>query len=309
MPGSAAFMERYNELLSQSAPASTRLKPAAGTLGFVIQQYKANSPRWAKMKPTSQREYDRLFAYLHDNYGMAEFATITERGLRVIRNKLAATPSVADRTIDMVGMLWRYAKEHIDGMDRLGPNPAAEVAAIHTESEPHKAWPPDLCAAVERHPNPAVVRAYYLLRYTGQRISDVAPMKLSQFDGTAIEVIQEKTGSYVWLPAHEKLREHLKGHTDPHMVLSSWGRPFAAQSLSQLIIATCKELGFPGYSPHGLRHLAGSALAEAGCSVHEIMSVLGHRTEAQAIEYVKQANRKVMASSAVAKWERQRNKD
>jgi hypothetical protein len=39
------------------------------------------------------------------------------------------------------------------------------------------------------------------------------------------------------------------------------------------------------------------------------MSVLDHRTEAQAIEYVKQANRKVMAASAVAKWERQRNKD
>jgi integrase len=67
--------------------------------------------------------------------------------------------------------------------------------------------------AIERHDNPAVVRAYYLLRYTGQRISDVAPMKLSQFDGTAIEVVQEKTGTYVWLPAHEKLREHLAGHT------------------------------------------------------------------------------------------------
>jgi hypothetical protein len=35
----------------------------------------------------------------------------------------------------MVGMLWRYAKEHIDGMDRLGPNPAAEVGAIHTEQQ------------------------------------------------------------------------------------------------------------------------------------------------------------------------------
>lgn len=113
---------------------------------------------------------------------------------------------------------------------------------------------------------------------------------------------------YVWLPAHEKLREHLAGCTGPHLVVSSWGRPFGAQSLSPLIVAICKELGFSGYSPHGVRHLAGSALAEAGCSVHEIMSVLGHRTEAQAIEYVKQANRKVMAASAMAKWERQRNR-
>ena len=159
--------------------------------------------------------YDRLFDYLNTNYGMAEFASITERGLRTIRNKLAATPLVADRTVDMVGMLWRYAKEHIDGMDRLGPNPAAEVAAIHTEQQAYKAWSHELCTAIERHDNPAVVRAHYLLRYTGQRISDVAPMKLSQFDGTAIEVVQEKTGTYVWLPAHEKLREHLAGHIGP----------------------------------------------------------------------------------------------
>jgi hypothetical protein len=51
-----------------------------------------------------------------------------------------------------------------------------------------------------------------------------------------------------------------------------------------------------------LRHLAGSSLAEAGCSVHEFMSILGHLTEQQAYEYVKQANRKVMAANAMAKW-------
>ena len=45
------------------------------------------------------------------------------------------------------------------------------------------------------------------------------------------------------------------------------------------------------------------ALAEAGCSVHEIMSILGHTTEKEAYEYVRQANRKVMAKSGVDKWE------
>jgi integrase len=61
-------------------------------------------------------------------------------------------------------------------------------------------------------------------------------------------------------------------------------------------------LGFDGYTAHGLRHLAGASLAEAGCSVHEIMSVLGHVTEEEAMKYVKQANRKKMAGSALRKW-------
>jgi integrase len=54
----------------------------------------------------------------------------------------------------------------------------------------------------------------------------------------------------------------------------------------------------------GLRHRAGADLAEAGCSPREIMSILGHATERQAAEYVEQARRKVMAKSAMSKWER-----
>ena len=79
------------------------------------------------------------------------------------------------------------------------------------------------------------------------------------------------------------------------------GPRFSGQS--NLIARVVRELGFPGVSAHGLRHLAGAALAEVGASVHEIMSILGHVTEAQAMEYTRQANRKVMAVSAMAKWD------
>jgi len=85
-------------------------------------------------------------------------------------------------------------------------------------------------------------------------------------------------------------------------VLKLWASRSSRASLGNLITKTCIELRFPGYIPHGLRHLAASALAEAGCSVHEIMSILGHRSERQAIEYVRQANRKRTAASAMAKW-------
>jgi hypothetical protein len=60
---------------------------------------------------------------------------------------------------------------------KLGPNSAAEVAAIHTKRESHKAWPPELCAAFEVLPRPRLRLAYHLLRYTGQRRSDVAKMR------------------------------------------------------------------------------------------------------------------------------------
>jgi hypothetical protein len=94
-------------------------------------------------------------------------------------------------------------------MDDLGPNPSSGVGSLHKTHESHPAWPEELCAAIERHPNPRIVRAYFLLRYSGQRRSDVITMKRKQYDGTAIEVVQEKTGTYCWIPAHVRLREHL----------------------------------------------------------------------------------------------------
>jgi integrase len=130
-------------------------------------------------------------------------------------------------------------------------------------------------------------------------------MDKARYDGTAIQVVQQKTGTPVWIPAHKRLRDHLAATGIPgeYLLESSLGLPYRATSLTNMIIIACKDAGFPGFSPHGLRHSAGSALAEAGCSVHEIMSILGHLTEKEAYEYTRQANRKITASSGIGKWE------
>jgi len=307
-PGTAVFMEAYEQELAKAAPhvlvrqgRSRRL--TEGTLAWVIDEYK-KSAAWKKCKPSTQEVYNRRFDWLRERYGQADFRSFTEDGVRKIRNKLREHPSVADAVVDKIGMLWAFAKEHL-GI-KLGPNPAREVASIHTDHEPHKAWPETLCRAFEALTNPRLVRAYYLLRYSGQRRSDVVRMRTSMFDGTAIEVVQEKTGTYVWIPCHRRLREHLTatGIQGEYLLSNTWEKPYRETSLTNLVCSACKELGFPGYSPHGLRHLAGAALAEAGCSMDEVMAVLGHLTEDEAREYVRQARRKVMARSAMDKWER-----
>jgi hypothetical protein len=169
VPGSAVFMEEYQALLAQHAPVITRRgKPDEGTVDWVITQYRAKSKKWERAKPSSREVYERRFRYLSENFGGAEFASFTEKAVREIRNRLRDEPSVADATKKMIGRLWAFSKEHL-GMS-LGPNPATEVAAIHTEHQAHKAWPQELCTAVEAHEDPNVVRAYYLLRYTGQHL-------------------------------------------------------------------------------------------------------------------------------------------
>lgn len=57
--------------------------------------------------------------------------------------------------------------------------------------------------------------------------------------------------------------------------------------------------------PHGLRKDAGRRLAEAGCSAHEIMSILGHRSLAEAERYRKEADQKRLAAAAIGRLEGQ----
>jgi len=61
-----------------------------------------------------------------------------------------------------------------------------------------------------------------------------------------------------------------------------------------------KEAGLSeGKSSHGLRKLAGSRLAEAGCSEKEIMAALGLSSIKEAALYTAAANQKKMAKEAM----------
>jgi integrase len=59
---------------------------------------------------------------------------------------------------------------------------------------------------------------------------------------------------------------------------------------------------------HGLRKAAGRRLAEAGCSAKQIMSVLGHKTLAEAGRYTKDAEQRRLAADAFAILEEKENK-
>jgi integrase len=55
--------------------------------------------------------------------------------------------------------------------------------------------------------------------------------------------------------------------------------------------------------PHGLRKAAGRRLAEAGCTPHEIMAILGHKTLSEAERYTRDADQARLATAAVARLE------
>jgi integrase len=83
------------------------------------------------------------------------------------------------------------------------------------------------------------------------------------------------------VPCYRILREHLSagGITGPFLLTSTRGDRFRATRLTTMICNARTDFGFPGYSPHGLPHLTGAALAEAGATLEQIKSILGHLTD------------------------------
>src|SRR3546814_3348812 len=78
-------------------------------------------------------------------------------------------------------------------------------------------------------------------------------------------------------------------------LVTEYGKPFTANGFGNWMRDRCDEAGLPQCSSHGLRKAMAKRLAEAGCSVNEIMSITGHATEGEVIRYTKEAQKKVLA--------------
>jgi integrase len=307
-PGTREFSDRYEQLLAEYKPQvlrATRGNEGKGTLGWVIEKFcAADNSAWNKLEPATQTVYRRHFDWLRGHYGDLLLASFDKQMIRRIRDLRKDHPSVANMTVDKIGQLWHWAEEYAD-LVLPGDNPARQVASLPVVSEAAPAWTRELCTAFEGCGHPRMVTFYFLARYTGQRKGDCCAMRWSDFDGRRIHVVQEKTGTKVWVPAHIRLRNYLASlpRESEFILTSPKGGGYRKTSVTNLVCSITAELGCKGYSPHGLRHLAGASLAEAGCTVPQIMAVLGHLTEKQAHHYVRQANRIGLADDAVATWE------
>ena len=118
----------------------------------------------------------------------------------------------------------------------------------------------------------------------GSARADVVRMKwgdIREYDGQEeIWVVQEKTGTKIWVPLHRDLKALLDvtPHASDYILNSTWGRPFASsQSLYEKIKQVLKRTGNGDYVPHGLRATAAVRLIEEGCSEDQAAAITGHR--------------------------------
>jgi integrase len=69
---------------------------------------------------------------------------------------------------------------------------------------------------------------------------------------------------------------------------------------SEMFRSWCDAAGLPGHCVfHGLRKAALTRLADAGCSVHEIAAISGHKSLKEVQHYTEKADQARLAKAAV----------
>ena len=262
--------------------------------------------RYDLLKRGTRNQYRCAFDLLKRELGGGLLADLTTENVNHYCAKIAREHgrSSGDRQLKMISNLWQFSRGLSQvRLDNKG-NPTRDAVKTY-RAEPHLAWPDDVqgrflgAGCLPQHK-----LAFHLLRYTGQRRGDVIAMRWTDYDGDVIRVAaQEKTGVRVTVPVLPELRKLLDATPRAHanILTSGHKRPFGKDALTRAFRERLIAIGAEPhkYTLHGLRKCAGVMLAEAGCSVPEIMSVLGHKTPKQALEYCREANNEKLAQQAM----------
>lgn len=312
-PGEPGFHEAYAAQMRLVEQRSQNKGPDKSSLAWLAERYE-QSEEFASLADATQDDYLKTIKILkrpaaEGGLGDQPYRYITRAMVKAVRDDHAATTRKAHKIKQMVSRLYSWADEN--ELVPEGFNPAFKIKRLKRKggereivvwSDAEIGW---FLAAAPDH-----VRTPFLIAlYTGQRRADVASMRWNQFQGDIVRVRQSKTTALLDIACHPVLRAHLEQRKERLLretvrpitiCTTAEGDAYTANGLSQAIRRVVEKVDdMPrNRSMHGLRYAAGSRMDEAGCTVSEIESVLGHRTFKMALKY---ASQRLRAKAAIGK--------
>lgn len=280
-----------------------RDKPAApdtsDSIGALLEAYH-RAPEWRGLRPATQKSYDRYLAHL-DALAPVPVTALRRREILAIRDLISERrgPAAGNKFVRVVATLLAWAVDR----EWIQHSPATRIRAA--AGGHMRAWTvaeyDRIVPLLPEHLRRAVV----LARYTGQRRGDLVALPWTAYNGATVRLRQQKTGTALVIPAAAPLKAELdvwrRDASAVQILTSKRGLPWLASHLSwRLGVALAAiDPSFAGLNIHGLRLLAATSLAEAGCSTHEIASITGHRTLTMVSLYTKSADQERLAGAAI----------
>ncbi|MCP4304252.1 MAG: tyrosine-type recombinase/integrase [bacterium] len=297
--GSPEFDRAYADALAgRVKPTSTNHDTIAGLIASYLR-----SAEYVELRDTTKRGYMARIEALRTKHGHRSVSGLTRARIESgILSDYIGKPGARLATLKMLRVLIRHAIK-IDWLDRdpsLGiKRPKTGEIRSWTETEIARFEARWLIGTKQR-------LAFALFLYTGQRRSDVHRMTWADIAGDRVRVVQQKTGADLLIPIHAELAKALAVTKREHVTIlnTDYGQPFTVDGFGNWMRDAITTAGLPlSAQPHGLRKAAGRRLADAGCSSHEIMAVLGHKTLAEAERYTRDADQVRLSGSGIAKLE------
>lgn len=302
---STAAMRKYAELMDQAARIEAKaVGPAPRSFAWLAQTYRA-SAEFTQLAPSTQMDYGKtLDNLLVPALGPERFDCITRSTIKLVRDKVlrqGKAARTANKVKQVASLLYSWAEDEEllpEGM----ANPGRALKKLKGKAVPIEIWSAEEVALFLQHADPHLTTAILLALHTGQRAGDVVAMEWSDHLGNMIRVRQNKTDEPLTIPCHPVLAAHLKQirtrFAGPILRMAD-GKPTNANALASALYRQVKRTpGMPHRSMHGLRYAAAGELMQAGCTVHQISAIIGHRTYQMAMKYLGQ---RAEAEAAIAR--------
>ena len=298
-----------------------------GTLPWIIETFK-QSPRWQKLRSGSAREYECCFRQIlkwSAKRGDPPMRTITRRDAEQLWASLhEGAPYMARYVIARCSQLWNYAFDLDEDVVSRNPFHRLGLPALPSRSQVWQSKQIEaVCLASVAIGHPSLALAIIIAINTAQRPSDIRALRWSQYDGRAIKLTQIKTGARVIIPCTAALRAALddarRMRTGGKVVALDPDGPIVAGERGQVwsvfyfihqFRLACRTAGVPDEMQfRDLRRTATTALAEAGCTLHEIAAIGGWSVQTVAAMMAVYGKVNItMAESAITKLEEYRKK-
>ncbi len=277
-------------------------------MGALIVSY-MRSTAYLRLRQTTKTGYASRIAALREKHGHRSVSGLTkERIENGILAPYADTPGAQLSVLKMLRILIKHSMRLKPGDPlRLSADPSSGIT--RPKIKEIRSWTDAECAAFERRwPLGTKQRtAYSMMLYVGTARVDVHRMTWRQFGRSGeVSYTRSKTGVDVDIGVHRELKRALDAadHGDVTILTTAYGRPFTVTGFGNFMRDAIREAGLPlDCKPHGLRKTLGRRMADAGCTAHEIMAALGHRTLEEAERYTREANRRQGGRRAITKLE------
>jgi integrase len=302
--GSEEFMAAYQAALAgadKSAPieiGADRTLP--GTINALVISY-YRSAEWNALAVETQKERRRIIERFRTEHGSKRVATLEQHHIEKMLAKIEK-PSVKFHWLKAVRALLKAA---VPGMRK--DNPTDGIKGIRPgRTKGHHTWTD---AEIEQY------RAYWPLGTqqrlvmefaleTASRRCEVVRLGPQHVKHGRIRIERAKGSHDVDILMTPELQAACDAMPKGHLtfIITQWGKPRSPHGLGTDFAHWATKAGLPKHCRlHGLKKASMTRMANDGGTTHELAAFSGHKTLSQVELYTRDADRKRLADSGMAK--------